>query len=82
KHGQWEQGGAIDITIATQERAWSIRCRDDGGASAEDAARAAEARGLGTRVISSLASSLDAQIDWRAQDDGMVLEVAALSPAA
>lgn len=82
KHGQWEQGGSIDIAIATQERAWSIQCRDDGGASAEDAARAAEARGLGTRVISSLASSLDAQIDWRAQDDGMVLEVAALSPAA
>ncbi|MEC7622831.1 MAG: hypothetical protein VYA25_01475, partial [Pseudomonadota bacterium] len=70
------------LASEAQARAWSRRGREAGGACAHEAARAPAARGLRTRVISSLASSLDAQIDWRAQDDGMVLEVAALSPAA
>ena len=61
--------------IATTDESWSIFCRDNGSASADDAERAAAASGLGTRVIHSLATSHGASLDWRAEGKGMELRL-------
>ena len=79
KHGLSANGGRIDIAIATDGDDWSIHCRDNGSADAQDAARAAEASGLGTRVIHSLATAHGASLDWRADGKGMELRLESIA---
>ncbi|MGB3377305.1 MAG: histidine kinase dimerization/phosphoacceptor domain -containing protein [Allopontixanthobacter sediminis] len=76
KHGLKNGEAVIEIAIRASDRGWSIGCRDDGTATAEDAERAASACGLGTRVIQSLAASMDATVQWNAAGRGMELTVA------
>ena len=73
KHAFVERGGTIEIAVTTLDDGWSIICRDNGKATADDAERAASASGLGTRVIKSLVSSLGATAQWRASGAGMEL---------
>ena len=75
KHGLSAGGGRIEFVISTSDDQWSIVCKDNGSARAQDAERAASASGLGTRVISSLATSLGASLDWRANGTGMELRL-------
>lgn len=75
KHGLSSGGGSIECVIATAGEQWSIICKDNGSAGKQDAERAAASSGLGTRVISSLATSLGASIDWRANGSGMELRL-------
>ena len=76
KHGLSNAGGTIEFEISTSDDGWSIRCKDNGLADAQDAERAASASGLGTRVINSLAASLGAAPDWHAEGKGMELRLA------
>ena len=76
KHGLKNGEAVIEIAIRASDRGWSIGCQDDGTATAEDAERAASACGLGTRVIQSLAASMDATVQWNAAGRGMELTVA------
>ncbi|MCL6251495.1 ATP-binding protein [Altererythrobacter sp. KTW20L] len=75
KHGFRDGSGTITIEITVDDTMWAITCQDDGSGSAEDARRAAAASGFGTRVIQSLASSLDASVNWQSQGGGMMLTV-------
>ncbi|AMO73210.1 histidine kinase [Sphingorhabdus sp. M41] len=75
KHGLTSDGGKIEFVISTEGDRWSIVCKDNGSASRQDAERAASASGLGTRVISSLATSLGASIHWHAEGTGMELRL-------
>ena len=75
KHGLSAAGGAIECEIAIENDRWSIVCKDNGSAGPQDAERAAANSGLGTKVISSLATSLGASIDWRAEGSGMELRL-------
>lgn len=75
KHAFTGRSGNIEIVAETSDDAWSILCRDDGTATADDAERAATAAGLGTRVIQSLAASLGATARWHACGNGMELRV-------
>ncbi len=75
KHGPVDGKGAIEIAIDGAGRDWSIICTDEGGASPDDAERAASGTGLGTRVIGSLATSLGATARWTAEGAGMRLSV-------
>ena len=79
KHGIGAVGGKIDILISTADDSWSILCNDNGSAGVLDAQRAAAASGLGTRVINSLATSLGATLDWRAEGKGMELRLESIS---
>ena len=81
KHGLTDAGGRIEFVITTAEDQWSIVCKDNGSADTKDAALAASASGLGTRVINSLANSLGASLDWRASGHGMELRLASLAEA-
>ena len=81
KHGLSDAGGRIEFVITTAEDQWSIVCKDNGSADTKDAALAASASGLGTRVINSLATSLGASLDWRASGHGMELRLASLAEA-
>ena len=75
KHGLSAGGGRIEFVISTSDDQWSIVCKDNGSAGEQDAERAASASGLGTRVIASLATSLGASLDWRANGKGMELRL-------
>lgn len=75
KHGLSADGGKIECVISTSGDEWSIVCKDNGSAGEQDAERAAAASGLGTRVINSLATSLGASLDWRAEGKGMELRL-------
>lgn len=75
KHGLAANGGRIDIEIATDGDTWTVFCRDTGSADAQDAERAAELSGLGTRVIHSVATSHGASVEWRADGKGMELRL-------
>ena len=75
KHGRFADAGRIEIAIATTDDRWSIVCRDNGAAGAEATARAAGATGLGTRVIQSLAASLDASLEWCATGEGLEMKL-------
>ncbi|EDL47932.1 putative signal transduction histidine kinase with GAF domain [Erythrobacter sp. SD-21] len=77
KHGLSKKGGNISIAIdaGTAGDNWSIVCKDTGDASAQDAQRAAQSSGLGTRVIHSIARGLDAQVEFSADGGGMKLAV-------
>lgn len=79
KHGLADAGGTIACEIAIENDHWSIVCRDNGSAGPQDAERAAANSGLGTRVISSLATSLGASIDWQADGSGMALRLASIA---
>jgi|TARA_R100000049_G_scaffold2012_1_gene4490 two-component sensor histidine kinase len=75
KHGLQDRSGSIAITIRAGDDGWSIACSDDGSATGADAERAALAKGLGTRVIQSLASSFGVTPDWSANGSGMHLRI-------
>jgi len=75
KHGFSDAGGTIEFVISTSDDDWSIVCKDNGAADRQDAERAESASGLGTRVINSLATSLGASLDWRAEGNGMELRL-------
>lgn len=76
KHGLKDGKGAITVFIEGEEGWWSIVCRDTGSATQLDAERAMARSGLGTRVIHSLATSLNASAEWTATGVGMELTVA------
>ncbi len=75
KHGLQDRSGSIAIAIRAGDDGWSIACSDDGSATSADAERAALAKGLGTRVIQSLASSFGVTPDWSANGSGMHLRI-------
>ena len=75
KHAFGSGQGSIRIAIAADDDSWSILCRDDGSATADDADRAAALSGLGTRVIDSLAKSLGTTATWRSEGAGMELAI-------
>ncbi len=75
KHGLNDHEGEITIHIEGAANSWSITCRDNGSATASDAERAMSQSGLGTRVIHSLANSLDATAHWSSAGKGMELKV-------
>nr|WP_137676662.1 histidine kinase dimerization/phosphoacceptor domain -containing protein [Parerythrobacter lutipelagi] len=77
KHGLKDGHGTISIIIGGDAHSWSILCRDNGTATAEDAEMAMAKSGLGTRVIHSLANSLNARAQWVASGEGMELKVTA-----
>ena len=77
KHGPADGRGTITVAIGKAADKWSIACRDECGATASDAERAASGSGLGTRVIDSLASSLGGKAQWSANGAGMSLTVGA-----
>lgn len=76
KHGLEDGEGAISVLVEADEDSWSIACRDNGRATPADAQNAMSQSGLGTRVVHSLAASLDASAEWTAAGDGMQLRVA------
>ncbi|NNC48143.1 MAG: GAF domain-containing protein [Sphingomonas sp.] len=75
KHGLEDGQGTITIVIEGNAQSWSMVCRDDGNATAIDAERAMSKSGLGTKVIHSLANSLNANAKWTASGGGMELRV-------
>ncbi len=76
KHGLKDGKGTIEVTIKGGDQKWSIVCRDDGVATQLDANRAMSKSGLGTRVIDSLARSMNASAEWSSDGAGMELRVA------
>ncbi|EDL49347.1 histidine kinase dimerization/phosphoacceptor domain -containing protein [Erythrobacter sp. SD-21] len=76
KHGLKGAKGAITVLIEGDAGSWSIVCRDNGTATEIDAERAMSKSGLGTRVIHSLANSLNANAQWTASGEGMELKIA------
>lgn len=78
KHGLKDGKGSITVHIEGDAGAWSIVCRDDGTAAEADAERAMLKSGLGTKVIHSLAHSMNARAKWTAAGNGMELKVAPL----
>lgn len=75
KHAFGTGHGSIEITIEMQTHGWTITCRDDGSATAQDAERAAAGSGLGTRVIKSLGFSIGTVPAWRGDGSGMELRL-------
>lgn len=75
KHAFGSEDGAITIVIEVHGDRWSIICRDDGTATAQDAERAAAGSGLGTRVIQSLATSMGTEPVWHADGSGLELRL-------
>lgn len=73
KHGFADGRGRITVEGTPEDGDWTLVCRDTGGADAAAAGRAAEGKGLGTRVIASIAKSMGWHADWRARDGGMHL---------
>lgn len=80
KHGLNASAGTIAIDLrATDGGGWEMVCRDNGTGNALDAKRAESSAGLGTRVIHSLASSLDASVAWRSEGSGIELVITSKS---
>lgn len=75
KHGLQDGGGSIRVVIDGDAKSWTIVCQDNGTATALDAEQAMSRSGLGTRVIHSLANSLNANALWVASGKGMELRV-------
>ncbi|MBU2410272.1 MAG: GAF domain-containing protein [Gammaproteobacteria bacterium] len=75
KHAFGTSHGSIEIAIQKETHGWTIICRDNGSATAQDAERAAAGCGLGTRVIRSLGSSIGTVPAWRADGFGMELRL-------
>ena len=78
KHGLKDGIGTITVRIEGNAHSWSMTCQDDGTATAKDAQRAMAKSGLGTKVIHSLARSLDADVSWVASGGGMELKLSPL----
>jgi len=75
KHGLKDREGVITLLIKGNADSWSILCRDNGSATELDAERAMSKPGLGSRVIQSLANSLNANAAWASSGNGMELKV-------
>jgi two-component sensor histidine kinase len=75
KHAFGSGHGSIKVEIEAKGDRWSLVCCDDGSAGAKEAERAATGSGLGTRVIHSIASSMDIAPQWRADGYGMELKL-------
>lgn len=75
KHAFAERPGAIDIRIAIGAKDWEIHCKDNGTAGAREAELAAHGKGLGTRVIGLTAISIGSTARWKADGDGMSLNM-------
>lgn len=75
KHTFGSGAGSIDIDIEAHPDRWAMVCRDNGSAGAAEAERAAKAAGLGTRMIQSIASSLNIAPQWSANGNGMELRL-------
>ncbi|MGB3167673.1 MAG: histidine kinase dimerization/phosphoacceptor domain -containing protein [Alteraurantiacibacter sp.] len=75
KHAFGSGHGSITVEIEVRSGRLTLVCRDDGTAGAEEAERAAAGSGLGTRVIQSIASSMDIVPQWRASGSGMELRL-------
>ncbi len=75
KHAFGAGPGSVKVGIEAQSDRWSLVCRDSGTAGAAAAERAAQGSGLGTRVIQSIASSMNIVPQWRANGDGMELRM-------
>lgn len=86
KHGFGPDGGTIEIEGRVDDGKVSLICRDNGSANEETIARLSGSNGLGTRVMHTLAGSLEAELRWSIRNPGLQLEVvsrvAAERPAA
>ncbi|BEV01148.1 sensor histidine kinase [Novosphingobium olei] len=67
--------GSIAVDIKVQSSQLALVCRDNGNAGQAEAERAAIGTGLGTRVIQSIASSLNLVPQWHASGNGMELKL-------
>ncbi|QIL02749.1 GAF domain-containing protein [Sphingomonas sinipercae] len=70
-----DEGGTITIIGGPSGRSFKLMCSDDG--SGDDAAvgRIGASRGLGARVIETLARSIGAQARWSSNGNGIRLEI-------
>ena len=75
KHAFGSGRGSIMVGIEVRSGGWSLICRDDGTAGVAEAESAAEGSGLGTRMIQSIASSMNIFSQWRASGNGMELRL-------
>ncbi|WP_422055184.1 sensor histidine kinase [Sphingomonas sp.] len=75
KHAFGSGHGSIKVEIDAQPGRLALLCRDNGTAGAAEAERAAKGSGLGSRVIQSIASSMNIVPKWRASGDGMELSL-------
>lgn len=75
KHAFGSGSGSIAVEIEVLSDRMTLVCRDDGTAGAAEAERAATGSGLGTRVIQSIASSMNIMPQWQASGTGMELRL-------
>lgn len=79
KHGFGPNGGKIEIEGRAEGAGVWLRCRDDGSANEETIARLTGSNGLGTRVMHSLAGSMEAELRWSIRNPGLQLEITSRS---
>lgn len=75
KHAFGSGCGSITVDLGVRSGRLSLVCHDNGTAGTAEAERAANGSGLGTRVIRSIASSMDIVPQWRASGNGMELRL-------
>lgn len=81
KHGFGPGGGRIEIEGGMDGPGIWLRCRDDGSANEETIARLTGSSGLGTRVMHTLAGSIEAELRWSIRNPGLQLEIVSRSAA-
>lgn len=78
KHGfPGERSGTIRIEGAADERHLRLTCRDDGVGDAAAIARVQHSRGLGSRIVTTLAASIRARSTWEEEHPGIRFELTA-----
>lgn len=68
-------GGTIRLTGGPSKTSFSLTCSDDGDGEESAITAIANSRGLGARVIETLARSIGAQTHWSANRPGIRLEL-------
>ena len=76
KHAFGSGHGSITVDIGVSSGRLTLVCRDDGTAGVAEAERAATGKGLGTRIIQSIASTMGVMPQWKASGIGMELRMA------
>jgi two-component sensor histidine kinase len=77
KHGfPGERAGTIHIEGRVEGPNFRLVCRDDGGGDAQAIERIEQSKGLGSRVIRTLAASIHATTTWSEERPGIRLEFA------